>query len=33
MWKALTKKIFKKFKTPEGVATLGSAGDLAWLAK
>ena len=33
MWKALAKKIFKKFKTLEGVATLGGATGLGMVGK
>jgi len=33
MWKALAKKIFKMFKTPEGVATIGGATGLGMVGK
>ena len=33
MWKALAKKIFKKFKTTEGVATIGGATGLGMVGK
>ena len=33
MWKALAKKIFKKFKTLEGVATIGGATGLGMVGK
>ena len=33
MWKVLAKKIFKKFKTLEGVATLGGATGLGMVGK
>ena len=33
MWKALAKKIFKKVKTPEGVATIGGATGLGMVGK